>query len=109
VPLVEAKLKSHGKAASNWRSKQAKMSTDIAVVAPIILGDKWQPEGPAIPEKLPSIGEIRKDLKEKGPRSRQTNHTHIIDRDVIATKYKDIVGSPILQYQDDIGDAQPFQ
>ena len=32
-----------------------------------------------------------------------------INRDIIATKYKDLVGSPILQYQVDIGDAQPFQ
>jgi hypothetical protein len=32
-----------------------------------------------------------------------------INRDIIATKYKDFVGSPILQYQVDIGDAQPFQ
>jgi hypothetical protein len=32
-----------------------------------------------------------------------------INRDIIGNKYKDLVGSPILQYQVDIGDAQPFQ
>jgi hypothetical protein len=66
VPLVEAKSHSQGKAASNSRIKQAKRSTYIAVVAPIILGDKWQPKAPIIPEKLPSIAERRKDLEENG-------------------------------------------
>jgi hypothetical protein len=73
--------------------------------APIIMGELWQPELPPKIEKLPSIEQMRKELEEKGVNFQKTSLIGqdldrlialiFINKDIMSTKYKEIVGSPI--------------
>ena len=118
VPLVAYQAIKSDTRSSKPRCARQQIQTH-AVIAPIMMGEKWEPEPPLKTEQLSSVDDMRKELEEMGVNFQNTPligqdldrlATFVFtNKDIIATKYKDIVGSPVLQYQVDLEDSQPFQ